>query len=81
MSKKISLEAARVLVGLSQREAAEKFGVHPQTVASWENDSSKVKQKYVQMIPEIYLVNPTDIFFGTKNEFTRYYEEKHGETI
>lgn len=47
MSKKISLEAARVLVGLSQREAAEKFGVHPQTVASWENDSSKVKQKYV----------------------------------
>lgn len=64
MSKKISLEAARVLVGLSQREAAEKFGVHPQTVASWENDSSKVKQKYVQMIPQIYLVNPTDIFWN-----------------
>ena len=54
MSKKISLEAARVLVGLSQREVAEKFGVQPQTVASWENDSSKVKQKYVQMLPEIY---------------------------
>ena len=35
MSKKISLEAARVLVGLSQREADEKFGFHQQNVASW----------------------------------------------
>lgn len=76
MSKKISLEAARILVGLSQREAAKLFGVHYQTLASWENDSSKIKQRYVQMIPDIYLIDTENIFFGSKNEFSRYYEEK-----
>ncbi|MGG5313863.1 hypothetical protein IGL24_002566 [Enterococcus sp. DIV2371] len=76
MSKRISLEAARVLAGLSQKEAAEKFGVNYQTLASWEKDSNKMKQKYVQMIPSIYYVNTSDIFFGTKNEFTSYFRKK-----
>ncbi|BAO06314.1 Cro-like protein phage associated [Enterococcus mundtii QU 25] len=76
MSKRISLEAARVLAGLSQKEAAEKFSVNYQTLASWEKDSNKMKQKYVQMIPSIYYVNISDIFFGTKNEFTSYFRKK-----
>ncbi|EPF4429225.1 helix-turn-helix transcriptional regulator [Escherichia coli] len=76
MKKKISLEAARVLAGMTQKEAASKFGVNYQTLASWEQDSNKMKQKYVQMIPKLYSVLPEEIFFGTKNEFIRYWREK-----
>lgn len=79
MTKKISLEGARILVGLSQKEAAEKFGVHYQTLASWEEDSSKMQRKYLDMIPDIYLVPDTAIFSGTKNEFTRYYRKENKE--
>ncbi|HIF1124426.1 TPA: helix-turn-helix domain-containing protein, partial [Enterococcus faecium] len=45
MKKKISLEAARILTGMTQKEAASKFGVNYQTLASWEQDSNKMKQK------------------------------------
>jgi len=76
MTKKISLEAARVLMGLSQQEAAEKFNVHYQTLAKWEDNPKLMKYEYVEKIPSIYLVPPDAIFFGTKNEFSRYYQEK-----
>lgn len=76
MKKKISLEAARILTGMTQKEAASKFGVNYQTLASWEQDSNKMKQKYVQMIPNIYNVLPEEIFFGNKNEFTRYWRDE-----
>lgn len=65
----VTLDAARVMNGYSLKEAAEKFGVHYQTLASWEKDSSVMKQKYVQMIPEIYGLPENSIFFGPKNEF------------
>ncbi|EOH79733.1 hypothetical protein IGI89_003397 [Enterococcus sp. AZ141] len=81
MKKKVSLEGARVLAGMTQKEAASKFGVNYQTLASWEQDSNKMKQKYVQMIPSLYYVNPEEIFFGTKNEFTRYWIDKTSDCV
>lgn len=76
MTKKISLEAARVLVGLSQQEAAKKFNVHYQTLAKWEENPKLMKYEFIEKIPSIYKVSTESIFFGTKNEFTRYYQEK-----
>ena len=38
----VTLEAARVNAGLTQAEAATKIGVHPQTLAKWEKDSSRI---------------------------------------
>lgn len=51
---------------MTQKEAASKFGVNYQTLASWEQDSNKMKQKYVQMIPSLYFVNPEEIFLAPK---------------
>lgn len=69
MELKVTLEAARVMMGYSLKEAAKCFGVHYQTLANWEQDSNKMKQKYVQLIPEIYHIPISNIFFGSKNEF------------
>ena len=79
MTKKISLEGARILAGLSQKEAAQKFGVHYKTLASWEDDPSKMQRKYQDMIKDIYYVSDDAIFFGTKNEFIRYYQKENNE--
>ncbi len=72
MKMQITLEAARVLMGYSLREAAEKFGVHYQTLSSWEKNPNKMKGEYIEKIPEIYGVEKNAIFFGTQNEFIRY---------
>lgn len=69
MEFKTTLEAARIMSGHSLRDAAKLFGVHYQTLGSWENDSNIMKQKYVKLIPNIYHVPVENIFFGTKNEF------------
>ncbi|MHC5215430.1 helix-turn-helix transcriptional regulator [Enterococcus sp. LJL128] len=79
MTKKISLEAARKLMGYSQKEAAEKFGVHYQTLAKWETNPSIMKFEHIQMIPSIYLVSTESIFFGNKNEFSSYYAKENIE--
>lgn len=72
MELQITLEAARVMMGYSLKEAAKLFDVHHQTLANWEQDPNKMKQKYVQLIPEIYHFPTANIFFGSKDEFIRY---------
>lgn len=69
MEFKMTLEAARIMMGYSLKDAAELFGVHYQTLSKWEENPSLMKQKYVSMIPNIYCVPVSNIFFGPKNEF------------
>lgn len=77
MTSQITLEAARVLMGYSQKEASEMFGVHYQTLASWEKNPNSMKGEYIEKIPEIYLISKNAIFFGTKNEFIRYLKKEN----
>lgn len=77
MNMKITLEAARIMMGYSLKEAARIFGVHYQTLSKWEEDPSSMKQKYLSKIEEIYFVPTSLIFFGSKNEFIR--ENKKNE--
>lgn len=72
---KITLEAARVMADLSIREAAKSFGVHPETLSRWEKDPSKMKQRDVKKIAEVYGIPAENIFFGPKNEFIRLNKE------
>ncbi len=72
MIRMMSMEAARVNAGYTQEEASELFGVHPQTLAKYENDNSKMPYAMIQKIPEIYKVPVDVIFFGLKNEFIQY---------
>lgn len=53
----ITLEAARKNIGYSQKEAAALFGVHYQTLAKLEEDSSNAPYSFIQLIPKIYKVS------------------------
>lgn len=71
MGFQITLEAARVNAGYSQKEAAELFGVHYQTLAKWELNNSRMPHDKIEMISGIYNLPKSLIFFGDKNEFIR----------
>ena len=68
---KIMLEAARVNAGYTQIEAAKCFGMHYQTLAKLEDDSSKMPYEFIRKLPKIYGIPVDNIFFGSKNEFIR----------
>ena len=71
MDAKITLEAARINAGYTQKEAAPLFGIHYQTLAKLEDDSSDAPYSFIQAIPRVYKISPDNIFFGRKNEFIR----------
>lgn len=77
----ITLEAARKNIGYSQKEAAALFGVHYQTLAKLEEDSSNAPYSFIQLIPKIYKVSKDNIFFGCKNEFIRLLREDDKEKV
>lgn len=66
---KLTLEAARVNAGYSQKEAAEKLGVSNATLCNWENGKSFPSVKYVKKICELYGVSYEDIIFYPDNPF------------
>ena len=68
---KLTLEAARINIGYTQKEAAERFGMHYQTLAKLEEDSTNAPYSFIQDIPHVYRISPDNIFFGRKNEFIR----------
>lgn len=51
---KITLAAARVNAGLSQKEAAERLGVSNKTICSWEKGLSYPKADMIPNICELY---------------------------
>lgn len=71
MDAKITLEAARINAGYTQKEAAPLFGIHYQTLAKLEDDSSDAPYSFIQAIPRVYKISSDNIFFGQKNEFIR----------
>lgn len=52
--KRFSLKAARVNVGLSQKEAAEKLGISNKTLCSWENGKTYPDQPMIEKICVLY---------------------------
>ena len=61
---KITLKAARVNVGLTQAEAAEKLGVASSTIRNWEKGCSFPKPPQIMKLCELYGVSYDNIFFG-----------------
>ena len=51
---KISLEAARVNAGLSQKEVAKSLGVSNKTVSSWENGKTFPKGDKILKLCDLY---------------------------
>lgn len=60
---KISLKAARVNAGLSQKEAAKALKVSNKTLHSWETGVSCPSAKYIDAICDLYKMSYNDIQF------------------
>ncbi len=60
---KMTLKAARVNSGLTQKEAAKAFGVSNKTVGDWEKGRSFPKADKIKLICEVYKCIYDDIIF------------------
>ena len=64
---KISLKAARINAGLSQKEAAKLLKISNKTLHSWEKGETSPAAKYVDAICELYGMSYNDINFLPTN--------------
>lgn len=60
---KLSLAAARVNKGFSQKEAAKRLKVSNKTLCSWEKGATFPKPKHIDAICLLYCVNYDDLSF------------------
>jgi len=66
--KRITLKAARINAGLTQKEAAKRLGVSNKTLGSWENGVSIPKANKIDEICALYEASyDMLIFFANKN--------------
>ncbi|CAC8266940.1 TPA: helix-turn-helix transcriptional regulator [Staphylococcus aureus] len=63
---KLLLRAARINNGMSQKKAASLLGVHYQTLASWEKDSSDLSRSKMLLMEKIYSIPLEYIFLVMK---------------
>lgn len=68
----ITLEAARKNAGYTQKEVADKIGIHNQTVSKYENDSSKIPFDLMEKLCNLYGVTKDEVFFGKKVRKKKY---------
>lgn len=72
-----TLRTLRERAGLTQKEVAELIGVTPNSINSWEKDSTYMKDKYTKKFMEVYKVDYDDIFLGKEHRISVPYVEKH----
>lgn len=60
---KITLRAARVNAGMSQKIAAERIGVNPATLGKWEAQKGSPSIEQAQRLCNLYRVPISDIIF------------------
>lgn len=72
MSGKITLKAARVNAGLTQKELAEKIGKSETTIVKWENDQTgkKISIENLEKLCKILNIGFNDIFLTKKLSLT-----------
>ena len=63
----ISLKAARVNAGLTQKIAAQSIGVDPSTVVSWENGKTAPRAPQLAALCKLYGVSIDQVFLREKS--------------
>lgn len=58
---KITLRAARVNAGMTQKEVAKKMGISNNTIVHWENDISIPRSDYLREICRLYQIDENNI--------------------
>ena len=51
-------------MNLTQKEVAERIGVHQQTIAKYEKDGTKIPMNLLQQLSALYKVELNHIFLG-----------------
>lgn len=64
---RMTMKAARVNAGLTQKEAAKRFGISNKTLSSWESGTSTPRADQVPAICDCYGVSYNDIIFLPRN--------------
>lgn len=64
---KMTLKAARVNIGLTQKAAAQKFGVSNKTLCNWEKGASFPDASIIPVICNAYGVSYDDLIFLPSN--------------
>lgn len=64
---KVSLKAARVNAGYSQKKSADLLGISNKTLCSWENGRSMPNAHYVGKLCELYGVSYDNLNFLPDN--------------
>lgn len=63
----LTLKAARVNRGLTQKQAAELLGISSVTLIKWEHGVTMPRQKSIEAICRLYGVSYDDIIFLPRN--------------
>ena len=63
----ITLRAARINAGLTQKDAAKLIGVNASMINKWENGGSSPTAKRIDKMLEVYNVKYEDVIFSPKN--------------
>lgn len=72
----ITLKAARVNAGLTQKEAAEKLGIGKQTLANYENYVTSPRMPLGKKIAELYGADYNEIIFSCDESVLKAQDEK-----
>lgn len=67
---KISLKAARVNAGLTQKDLAIRTNKNPQTILNWENGYTQIPLKEFKLICKILNVDENNISLPTKSSLS-----------
>lgn len=60
---KITLEAARVNAGMTQKQVAEKLGKTVQTIVAWEKEPYKISIKTAYELADLYSTDINNLIF------------------
>jgi transcriptional regulator with XRE-family HTH domain len=66
---KITLKACRVNLGMTLKEASQKFGIHYETLSNYENDSTNVPRTFIIKLESVYGIPTENIFFGRQEDY------------
>jgi phage transcriptional regulator, cro/CI family protein len=66
--QKMTLRALRTNYDLTAKEAADKIGIHPQTLLKYEHDSSRIPMDLLLKLAALYKIDSNFIFLGSKSD-------------
>lgn len=73
----ITLRAARVNLGYTLKDAAKEFGIHHETLAKYELDSTNVPRTFFTQIEAVYGIPVDFIYFGEQSKMKKPLVLKH----